>query len=166
MTIKTPSQLFINELSDTYNAEKQLVKALPKMAKAASDPALKRGFESHLEETKEHVARIERVFELCDEKDQKEKCDAMEGLVKEGEEAIKHVEEGPVRDVALIAAAQKVEHYEIASYGCLCAMAKGLGLTEAATILAQTLEEEKATDQKLTQLAEQTVNQRAMSKAA
>lgn len=158
MSIETLEELFVHEISDMYNAEKQLTKALPKMAKAATDPKLAKGFETHLAETEDQISKLERVFELCDIKPKRIKCEAMEGLIEEGKEAIDEVQEGPVLDVALITAAQKVEHYEIAGYGCLCAIAKKLGYNDAAKILHEILEQERATDEKLTAMAEGNVN--------
>lgn len=165
MTIETLEDLFIMEISDMYSAEKQLTKALPKMAKAATSPELKKGFEKHLAETEDQIVKLEQVFELCEIKPKRIKCEAMEGLIEEGKEAIDEVAEGPVRDVALITAAQKVEHYEIAGYGCLCAVAKKLGYKEAAAILHSILEQERATDEKLTALAESSVNDDAFDMA-
>ena len=147
-------ETFLDELADIYDAEKQLVKALPKMAKAASHEELKEGFESHLEETENHVSRLEQVFESLGEKAKGKKCKAMQGLVEEAQEMISE-DEG---DAALICAAQKVEHYEIATYGSLCSWARLLGENEAADILGETLEEEKATDEKLTEIAESSIN--------
>lgn len=166
MKIETAEQLFNNELYDIYNAEKQLTKALPKMAKAASDTKLSAGFEKHLRETEGQVERLERIFEILNIKPEKEKCDAMQGLITEGEEFIKKIKEGPVLDAALITAAQKVAHYEIASYGCLCALAKHLGRTDIADILNETLDEEKATDKILNDLAESKINDEAIRQAA
>lgn len=152
-------ELYIDELKDLYNAENQLVKALPKMAKAAGSAKLRRGFEEHLEQTKGHVERLERVFKDLDENPKGKKCKGMEGLVEEGSEAIEEYE-GAVRDVALIGAAQRVEHYEIAGYGTVIALAQQLGEDGHASILEETLEEEKETDAKLTALSE-TVNAEA-----
>jgi len=146
--------LFIHELSGIYSAEKQLSKALPRLTRAATNPDLKLGFETHLEETFGQIERIDQIVESTDVKLKRIKCAAMEGLVEEGKEVIDEVEKGAVRDAALIAGAQKVEHYEIASYGTLAAVAKQLGLTAAVKLLLETLEEEKATDHKLTLLAE------------
>lgn len=154
MAIKTLHDLFVHELSDVYSAEKQLSKALPRLARAATNPDLKLAFETHLEETFGQIERIDQIVEATEIKLKRIKCAAMEGLVEEGKEVIEEVEKGPVRDAALIAGAQKVEHYEIASYGTLAAVAKQLGLTAAVPLLLETLEEEKATDQKLTLLAE------------
>jgi len=163
--VETFDDLFRHELSDLYNAEKQLTKALPKMAKAATDPKLKKGFEKHLEETEGQIEILDQVFELCDIKPERITCEAMKGLIEEGSEAIDEIEEGPLLDCALIIAAQKVEHYEIAGYGSMCTLAENMGLTEAKNLLGKILEQEKATDEKLTQLAS-TVNQQAMAQAA
>lgn len=156
------NKIFIDTIKDMYWAEKHLSKALPKMAKAAGSPDLKAGFTRHLEQTKGHIARLEKCFESINKKAQAKKCEAMEGLVKEGEEAIEEYEQGPGRDAALIVAAQKVEHYEISGYGSLHAFAELLGYTEAADLLAQTLQEEKDTDIKLSDLSD-TINQAALA---
>ena len=161
MPVKTLEDLFVHALSDMYSGEKQLTKALPKMAKASSNPKLSAAFTAHLGETEGQIERIDQVVELLDIKLKRIKCVAMEGLVEEGKEAIDEVEEGPVRDAALINAAQKVEHYEIASYGTLCALGKQLGYTDAVKLLKETLAEEKATDEKLSILAEGEANPRA-----
>jgi ferritin-like metal-binding protein YciE len=145
--------LYIDELRDIYNAETQLVKALPKMAKAATSEQLRSGFEEHLEQTRGHLSRLEQIFEDLDEKPSGKKCAGMEGLVKEGGEMIKNDFEGEVKDAGLIGAAQRVEHYEIAAYGTVRAFAELLGDRNAVDLLSQTLEEEKETDNKLTQLA-------------
>lgn len=153
MAIKTMEDLFIHELSDIYSAEKQLTKALPRLARAASNPELVAAFETHLEETLGQVERIDQVVEVLGIKLKRIKCAAMEGLVEEGKEVIEEVEKGPVRDAALIGGAQKVEHYEIASYGTIAALAKQLGYKDALPLLLATLQEEKATDEKLTLIA-------------
>ena len=153
-------QLYIDELRDLYNAETQLVKALPKMAKASSNSELRQGFEEHLRQTSEHVSRLEQIFETLDEKPTGKKCLGMDGLVKEGAETIKENYEGPVMDAAIIGAAQRIEHYEISGYGTVRALAQLLGEDEHIALLEQTLEEEKETNQKLTQLAEN-INQQA-----
>jgi len=145
--------LYIDELRDIYSAETQLVKALPKMAKAATSDELRSGFEEHLEQTRGHVSRLEQIFEDLDEKPSGKKCSGMEGLVKEGGEMIKNEFEGEVKDAGLIGAAQRVEHYEIAAYGTVRAFAELLGDRNAVDLLSQTLEEEKEADKKLTQLA-------------
>ena len=148
-------ELYIDELKDLYNAENQLVKALPKMAKAASSEELRQGFEEHLEQTKGHVQRLEQIFRTLGESPKDKKCKGMEGLVAEGSEVMGEDFEGSVMDAALIGAAQRIEHYEIAAYGTVCAFAEELGETEQASLLNETLEEEKETDEKLTKLAEQ-----------
>jgi len=163
MASQSLENLFIAQLQDAYSAETQLVKALPKMAKAASLPELRTGFLTHLEETKDQVKRLEQVCKSIGCKTGSETCEAMQGLIEEGEEMIDLDEEDSVRDAGLIIAAQKVEHYEIALYGGLCALAKQLGQTQAAATLHQTLEEEKRTDQKLTTLADSLVNTQAAS---
>lgn len=148
-------ELYIDELKDLYNAENQLVKALPKMAKAASSEELRQGFEEHLEQTKGHVRRLEEIFQALGESPKGKKCKGMEGLVAEGAEAMEEDFEGSVMDAALIGAAQRVEHYEIAAYGTASAFAQELGETDHAALLNETLEEEKETDEKLTKLAQQ-----------
>ncbi|VFR39364.1 Protein YciF [plant metagenome] len=153
--------LFIHALSDIANAERQLTKALPKMARAANDPKLASAFDAHKEETEGQIERIEQLVEQSNLRLRRIKCAAMEGLVEEGKEVIDEFDKGPVRDAALIAAAQKVEHYEIASYGTLCALAKQLGNQTALKLLKETLGEEKATDEKLTGFAEQDLNAQA-----
>ncbi len=152
MAIKTAEDLFIHELSDIYSAEKQLTKALPRLARAAENPDLATAFETHLEETQGQIERIDQVVEILGIRLKRIKCAAMEGLV-EGKEVIDSIDKGPVRDAALIGGAQKVEHYEIASYGTIAALAKQLGYKDALPLLLETLEEEKATDEKLTLLA-------------
>ena len=163
--MKLPSlkQLLIEELRDLYSAETQLVKALPKMAKAASTEELSEAFKEHLEITKGHVNRLEEIFEQLDEKPKGHPCVAMEGLLKEGAEAIDADGEDSVRDVALIIAAQKIEHYEIAGYGSVRTIAELLGEDRAAELLQETQDEEEEADQKLTQLAEDVVNPEAAS---
>lgn len=161
MTQKTLQDLFIHELSDIYSAEKQLTRALPKMARAADDAKLAEAFTSHLEETRGQVERIDKIVDATGLRLKRIKCAAMEGLVEEGRDVIEEVEKGPVLDAALIAAAQKVEHYEIASYGTLCTFAKQLGQAEALTLLKETLAEEKAADEKLSTLALEQTNAKA-----
>ncbi len=148
-------QLYVNELKDLYNAETQLVKALPKMAKASTNAELRQGFEEHLRQTSEHVSRLEQIFEMLGEKATGKKCRGMEGLVKEGGETLREDYQGAVMDAAIIGAAQRVEHYEIAGYGTVRAFAELLGENEQVSLIEQTLQEEKQTDEKLTQLAEQ-----------
>ena len=148
-------ELYVEELRDLYSAENQLVKALPKMAKAASSDDLRQGFEEHLEQTKGHVQRLEKVFQALEETPKGKKCKGMEGLIAEGADVMEEDFEGNLMDAALIGAAQRVEHYEIAAYGTVRAFAKELGQTEQASLLTETLEEEKETDEKLTELAQQ-----------
>jgi ferritin-like metal-binding protein YciE len=147
-------ELFVDELKDLYSAENQLTKALPKMARAATSPDLKAGFEEHLKQTEGHVERLAKIFEQLQESPKGKKCKGMEGLITEGKEMIEEDPGSEELDAGLIAAAQRVEHYEIAGYGCVVAYAKLLGETEAVSLLRQTLDEEKATDKKLTQLSE------------
>jgi ferritin-like metal-binding protein YciE len=161
MKLKTLADLFHHELKDLYSAETQLVKALPKMAKAATHPDLKAGFKEHLEQTRGHVQRLEEIGESLDLRLTGHACEAMKGLVKEGGELISEDAEDAVRDAGLIGAAQRVEHYEIAAYGTARALAKCLGHDEAADLLGETLEEERATDEKLTELAESAINAEA-----
>ena len=156
-------ELYIDELRDIYNAENQLVKALPKMAKAATSDDLRAGFAEHLEQTKEHVQRLEQIFAELDKKPAGKKCKGMEGLVEEGKEMIDE-QEGEVLDAGLISAAQRVEHYEIAAYGSLIALAKQLGEMAAVKLLGDTLKEEKATDEKLSLLAEEKQAAEALGK--
>src|ERR1700689_1289181 len=145
--------LYIEELKDLYSAENQLVKALPKMAKAADSEDLKAGFEEHLEQTKGHVSRLEEIFKALGESPKGKKCKGMEGLIKEGAEMIEEDPAPEELDAGLISAAQRVEHYEIAGYGCVRTYAELLGEDEAVSLLEETLKEEKATDEKLTELA-------------
>jgi ferritin-like metal-binding protein YciE len=150
---KDLKELYIDELKDLYNAENQLVKALPKMAKAASSAKLRQGFEEHLEQTKGHLERLEEIFKLIKESPKGKKCKAMEGLIEEGSEITEEDFEGAVLDAGLIGAAQRVEHYEMAAYGTAAAFAKVLGESKHASLLEQTLAEEKAADEKLTKLS-------------
>jgi ferritin-like metal-binding protein YciE len=154
-------ELYLDELRDLYSAEKQLVKALPKMAKAATAPDLRSGFEEHLEQTKGHVSRLEQIFKALDESPNGKTCKGMEGLIKEGGEMIEEDPEAEQLDAGLIAAAQRVEHYEIAGYGCVRTYATLLGEQDAVGLLEETLNEEKETDSKLTELAEN-INVEAM----
>ena len=149
MAVKTIKELFIHELSDTYSAEKQMTRSLPKMARAASDEQLVQAFRDHLEETRGQVERIDQIVEITGLKLKRIKCAAMEGLVEEGNDLIDEIDKGPVLDVALIGAAQKVEHYEIASYTTLVLLATKLGFMDAVPLLQASLAEEKATDEKL-----------------
>ncbi len=155
-------EFFIDELKDIYWAEKHIVTTLPKMQKAATSTELQNAFQTHTEQSKEHVVRLDKAFELLDEKAQAKKCEAMAGIIEEGKGIIEETEKGTAtRDVGLILAAQKVEHYEISTYGGLAQLATTLGLNEVADLLKQTLAEEKETDELLTQLAESSVNYQA-----
>ncbi|MDQ1408745.1 MAG: hypothetical protein QOJ41_480 [Acidobacteriaceae bacterium] len=158
-------ELYIDELKDIYNAENQLVKALPKMAKAANSEDLRTGFEEHLQQTRGHVQRLEQIFKELGEKPSGKKCKGMEGLVAEGQEMMGEDFEDDLMDAALISAAQRVEHYEIAAYGTVRTYAELLGEDTAAQLLEQTLEEEKETDQKLTDMASE-INVKAMGKGS
>lgn len=159
----TLQEMLVDEIRDLYHAEKQLIKALPKMAKSATHDDLRDGFETHLEETREHVARLEEVFEAMGEKVRAKACAGMAGIIEEGSDLMQEEEPGAVMDAALIAAAQRAEHYEIGAYGACIAWARLLGRDDVVSLLEQTLEEEKATDKKLTALAEQEVNLNAVS---
>lgn len=150
---------FADSLKDIYWAEKALTKALPKMQKAATTDELKEAIEAHLSQTEEHISRLEQVFEIVGKKAQAKKCEAMEGILKEGTSIVEETEDGSMtRDVGIIMAAQKVEHYEIATYGSLVTLAKTMGLNDAADLMQQTLDEEKETDQGLTEIAENNIN--------
>jgi ferritin-like metal-binding protein YciE len=159
--IQTMNDLFVHTLRDIYYAEKQIVKALPEMIDKASDPQLKDGFRSHLRETENHVKRLEQVFQTIGQKAQGVDCPAIDGIIEEAEEVTGEVEDKSVLDAALIAAAQAVEHYEMTRYGTLIAWANQLGRRDCATLLEQTLNEEKAADKKLTAVAESHVNRKA-----
>jgi ferritin-like metal-binding protein YciE len=158
---ETLRNLLHETLRDTLDAERQITKALPKMAKHASNPELRQSFETHLRQTEQQIERLERVFEMLDHSPRGKHCKGMEGLIAEGSEAMEEHEKGDVLDAALIAAAQKVEHYEIAAYGTLCTYAELLGLRDMKNLLGTTLEEEKQTDALLTQAA-QKINVQAM----
>ena len=162
MQLATLRELYVDELRDLYSAENQILKALPKMAKAASSADLKNAFEEHLEQTKGHVQRLGQIFDQLGAKPKGKKCRAMEGLIEEGKELLEEDAEPDVLDAGLIAAAQKVEHYEMAGYGCVRTYAKLLGDEQAAELLQETLNEEGETDEKLTELAESTINLKAM----
>ena len=154
-------ELFLEELADIYNAEQQITRALPKMAKAAESDELRMAFEEHLEQTQEQIARLEQVFRSLDETLKRKTCKAMQGLIEEGSEMMQEHKGSSEIDAALIAAAQKVEHYEIASYGTLCTWAEQMGHDEALELLKQTIDEEEMTDERLTEIAESLANQRA-----
>jgi len=159
--IKSLHDLYVAQLKDMYYAEKQLVKALPKMAKAAQSPQLVKDFMMHLDETEGHVERLEEVFDLLDLSPRSEKCEAITGIIEEAKQLMSEVEDSPANDAGLILAAQKAEHYEITTYGSLIVFAKTLGYNDQVEILKKTIAEEKAADEKLTQLAEKTSNKQA-----
>ncbi len=161
MQARSFEELFIKELSDIYSAEVQLTRALPKLAKAATDDELKQAFKDHAKETEGQVQRIEKIVKSEGLTLKRVKCAAMEGLIEESKESMDEIEEGPLLDVSLIMGAQKVEHYEIAAYGSLVELAKLLEYDKAVKLLSDTLEEEKATDEKLTEIAEGGVNEQA-----
>jgi ferritin-like metal-binding protein YciE len=159
--IKTLNDLFVHQLRDIYYAEKQIVQALPDMIEKATDPGLKQGFETHLGETKNHVKRLEQVFQMHGVEAKGIDCPAIDGIIEEADDVTSEVEDRAVLDAALIAAAQAVEHYEMTRYGALIAWAKQLGRPDCASVLLQNLEEEKAADSKLTSIAERNVNVKA-----
>ncbi|MBC8095941.1 MAG: ferritin-like domain-containing protein [Akkermansiaceae bacterium] len=159
--VKTLEDLFHETLRDMYYVEKKLVKTLPKMAKKATSPELKSAIESHLAETETHVERVEQVFAEIEKKPVAKKCEALEGLLKEADEVMADIEDDETMDAAIISSAQTVEHYEIARYGTLCSWARDLGHDEAESLLQDILDEEKAVDEKLSGLAEGSVNQKA-----
>ncbi len=161
MKLETLKDLYLEQLRDVYNAEKQLVEALPEMVEKASHSELKEAFESHLEETRTHVERLEGIFASLAESAQGEKCEAMEGLIEEAQELLEKEAEADVLDAGLISSAQRVEHYEIAAYGTLATYAETLGRSEDHDILGETLSEEKEADQKLTRIAKNIVNPEA-----
>lgn len=160
MADKTLKELYIDELRDLYDSENQLIKALPKIAKKADSEELRTGIENNLEQTREHARRLEQIFEVLDESAKGKKCKGMQGIIGEGNEVLREGYEGAVLDCGIIASAQRVEHYEIAAYGTVHEFAQLLGETEAASLLAQTLDEEKETDRKLTEIA-RTINPKA-----
>jgi len=162
MKIETMDDLFLEQIEDLYDAEQRLVKALPKMAEASTTAQLRQAFESHLEQTRGHVRRLETIFREIGKDAKAQTCDAMKGLIEEGEDLIDDIENTTLRDAGLIAAANRVEHYEIAAYGSAKAFAQKLGLNNAVSLLAQTLEEEKEADRKLTSLAENAINADAL----
>jgi ferritin-like metal-binding protein YciE len=165
MKLESFESLFLHELRDLYSAERQLVAALPKMAKKAANAELRQAIETHLEQTEEHVKRLEKIFEDLQLNAGRHKCKAMEGLIEEGEEVLKEEAEEAIRDAAMIGAAQRVEHYEIAGYGTARTYAEMLGHTEAAELLQTTLDEEKETDQLLSELALSSVNVKAQNES-
>jgi ferritin-like metal-binding protein YciE len=159
--VESLDELLQDELKDLYDAEKQLTKALPKLAKKASNEELKQAFEEHLRQTEQHIERLEQAFEHLDVPAKGKKCDGIRGIIQEGESQLREAEDDATRDALMIASAQKVEHYEIAAYGTVCTWANRLGRNEVASILEETLEEEKDADKKLTQIAESMVNPEA-----
>jgi ferritin-like metal-binding protein YciE len=162
MKIESMEDLFLEQVEDLYDAEKRLVKALPKMAEASTSQSLRQAFESHLLETEGHVSRLETIFRTLGQDPKSHTCDAMKGLISEGDDMVSDIDQSPLRDAGLIAAANRVEHYEIAAYGSARTFADMLGLSEAASLLEQTLQEEKTADQKLTKLAESMINDEAL----
>jgi ferritin-like metal-binding protein YciE len=166
MSLDSLEKLFVEELKDVYNAEKQILRALPRMAKAASAPELQQAFTKHLKETEGQVQRLERVFQELGQSARGKTCKGMQGLLEEGKEVLEKEGEPAVIDAALIASAQRVEHYEIAAYGCLRTYAQLLGYSQAEQLLQQTLKEEEATDKKLTDLGESGINEAAASAGA
>jgi len=165
MSVKTLNDLFVETLKDLYYVEKKLVKTLPKLAKKATAPELKQAMEEHLEETETHVQRLEQIFELLDQRASAKTCEALEGLIREADEVTGEIDDEQTMDAALISSAQAVEHYEIARYGTLKRWAQVLGMKDAVKLLDQTLSEEVETDQKLTGVAEQGVNEQAAKPA-
>ena len=166
MTLDSLEKLFLEELRDVYNAEKQILRALPRMAKAANSPELERAFTNHLRETEGQVQRLEQVFKELDQSARGKTCKGMQGLLEEGKEVLEKKGEPAVIDAALIASAQRVEHYEIAAYGCLRTYAQLLGYSQAERLLQQTLAEEEAADKKLTNLGESGINNAAAAAGA
>jgi len=166
MAINTLEDLFLTQIKDLYDAEKQLVKALPKMAQASSSERLREAFSEHLAQTRGHVERLERIFAELGQRPGGQTCEAMQGLVEEGEEIVDEVGESPLRDAGLIAAGNRVEHYEVAGYGTARTFADMLGHRQAAALLEQTLQEEKKADEKLTRIGEEMVNQEALQYGA
>ncbi|HEX6088943.1 MAG TPA: ferritin-like domain-containing protein [Gemmatimonadales bacterium] len=163
MSLDSLHDLYVDELKDIHSAERQLLRALPRMAKAADSPELRSAFESHLKETEKQVERLDKIFAELEKKATGKKCKGMEGLIEEGKEMMEEEADPAVMDAALIAAAQRVEHYEIAAYGCVRNYAELLGYTSAARLLQQSLDEEEAADKKLTQLAEGGINEAAVA---
>lgn len=164
MSQETLEKLFVEELKDLYSAENQITKALPKMAKAASSPELRKAFESHLKETEGQIERLEKIFEILGKSPKGKTCHGMKGVLEEGSEAMEEFKDPAVRDVAMITAAQRVEHYEMAGYGGVRAYAELLGQKEIAQLLQETLEEEEAADEKLTSISKQ-INSKALKAA-
>ncbi len=164
MSITTAQELFLDELKDIYSAEKQAIRAYPRITKTASSDELKQALQTHLEQTKGQLERLDRIFELLEKRSGGKTCEAMKGLLEEASESIEEIEKGPVLDVAIIAAAQRIEHYEIAAYGTVAKLAEAMGHSEVHDLLAQTLQEEKDTDQILSGVAE-SVNSEAIGES-
>lgn len=164
MKLESLHELFVHELRDLHNAERQMLESLPKMAEAASSPELKAAFQQHEQETRQQIQRLDQVFRELGESPSEEICLGMQGLIAEGEEMMEEEAEASVKDAGLIVAAQKAEHYEIASYGSVCVFAETLGLDRVKEVLKQTMAEEEATDKKLTQLAESIINVEAATR--
>ncbi len=164
MSIETVQDLFLDELKDIYSAEKQAIRAYPRIAKAVQSDDLKKALQTHLEQTKKQVERLDRVFEILEKRSGGKTCEAMKGLIEEGAESLEEIEPGPVLDVAIIASAQRMEHYEIAAYGTVATLAEAMGEEEIKNLLGQTLEEEKQTDVLLTEVSKQ-VNAEALNEA-
>ena len=162
--VETLDDLLLDELKDLYSAEKQAVRVYPRITKALESEELKQAMQMHLEQTKGQVERLDRVFEILEKRGGGKTCEAMKGLIEEGQEVLEEIEAGPVRDAAMIGAAQRIEHYEIAAYGTVITLAKAMGQTEIADLLGQTLAEEKETDQKLSDVAE-IVNRQALEES-
>ncbi len=165
MAIKTANDLFVSQLKDIYSAEKQAVRAYPKIARKVTSEELKQALQEHLEQTKGQVERLDRVFEILEKKSSGKTCEAMKGLIAEAQEALDEIEKGPVLDAAIIAAGQRMEHYEIASYGTVATFAEAMGEQEIHDLLAETLQEEKDTDQRLTEVSE-AVNSESLQEGA
>ena len=164
MSVATAEELFVEELKDIYSAEKQAVKAYPRLTKAVQSEELKEAMQEHLEQTKGQVERLERIFEILDKRTSGKTCEGMKGLVQEAQSLVEEIENGPVLDAAIIGALQRVEHYEIAAYGTVATLAEAMGQEEVKELLGETLEEEKETDERLTQVA-QSVNSEALSES-
>jgi len=164
MSVATAEELFVEELKDIYSAEKQAVKAYPRLTKAVQSEELKEAMQEHLEQTKGQVERLERIFEILDKRSSGKTCEGMKGLVQEAQSLVEEIENGPVLDGAIIGALQRVEHYEIAAYGTVATLAEAMGQEEVKELLGETLEEEKETDERLTQVA-QSVNSEALSES-
>jgi ferritin-like metal-binding protein YciE len=165
MSVATAEELFIDELKDIYSAEKQAVKAFPRLAKAVQSDELKQAMQDHLEQTKGQVERLDRIFEILDKRSSGKTCEGMKGLVTEAQSQLEEIEKGPVLDCAIIGALQRIEHYEIAAYGTVATLAEAMGQDEVKELLGETLEEEKETDERLTEVA-QSVNSDAMSEGS